>query len=566
MEVDSPLELIYRDSKVAALFVEDRLTRQSSHSLLQTIVSQLEQLVPSPVTRGTLPAAVRVAPLQDVDECIVELSDHTLCLVNRRTNRVVHVFPPDFSVKSLLVVNHVLDRGPTNCCMMAFAQQQGLLWVPHWGPFHDMWNAVKSAAKKVDAGGWWLQIMRFASVANLNHGPFRSGAWGKSKQNTLKTTLDTRTEYSDDFREAARRTAALLGSTAESDLDFAFWWHKLGTLPSCHEAGPILKLARWMSIQECWDYYRSEIWLLRLVLCDISGQSAWDEVAKDSTAMIDAELARRMTTSSGGLLSKAPGYITQRLVDVMETFSFVSAPLRETYQHLASQVKTPAQGLSYTLQLAFGGWEEEVMHMLQTSLRDPVNLRKCGLLDVLPLRSDNASGLFQFFVRLVSERLTRLFPSFLSQPYSSVAMLSTNADFARSARLSALDDLRILLDCEKAALSDDVAEAAILSDIHWRQMPVVRLLLYTIRRESHLDALGPESKHLLEAIHTHLYDEKGPEDVHQHIRDRQRIRRHKHVSLSTIEDAQIQSGVLTADHCPVLPYLCSALHLKVGNV
>ena len=137
-------------------------------------------------------------------------------------------------------MNHVLDRGSTNSCVVAFAQQQGLLWAPRWGPFHDLWNAVKSAAKKVDAGGWWLQIMRFASGCNLNHGPVRSGAWGNTKQNTLKTTLDTRTESSDDFREAARRTAALLGSTADSEADFSFWWGKLATLPSCHMATTFL--------------------------------------------------------------------------------------------------------------------------------------------------------------------------------------------------------------------------------------------------------------------------------------------------------------------------------------
>ena len=70
--------------------------------------------------------------------------------------------------------------------------------------------------------------------------PVRSGAWDNTKQNTLKTTLDTRTESSDDFREAARRTAALLGSTADSEADFSFWWGKLATLPSCHMATTFL--------------------------------------------------------------------------------------------------------------------------------------------------------------------------------------------------------------------------------------------------------------------------------------------------------------------------------------
>ena len=92
VEDEPPLELIHRDATVAELFVQDRLTRRSSHSLRQPLVSPLEQLAPSLVTRGTLPTAVRLAPLEDVDECIVELSDYTLCLANRRINRAVPLF------------------------------------------------------------------------------------------------------------------------------------------------------------------------------------------------------------------------------------------------------------------------------------------------------------------------------------------------------------------------------------------------------------------------------------------------------------------------------------------
>ena len=41
-------------------------------------------------------------------------------------------------------------------------------------------------------------------------------------------------------------------------------------------------------------------------------------------------------------------------------------------------------------------------------------------------------------------------------------------------------------------------------------------------------------------------DEKAPEDVHQHVRDRGRGQRHKNISLRSVYDAQIHSGVLEA--------------------
>lgn len=47
-----------------------------------------------------------------------------------------------------------------------------------WGPFHDQWNSIKMAI--------WRAVVRFSSVANINHGPFRSGCWGKGKQTALR--------------------------------------------------------------------------------------------------------------------------------------------------------------------------------------------------------------------------------------------------------------------------------------------------------------------------------------------------------------------------------------------
>lgn len=139
---------------------------------------------------------------------------------------------------------------------------------------------------------------------------------------------------------------------------------------------------------------------MQLVLGDMSPNDAWQEVNNDTTALLDADLAKRMTTSSGGLLANAPGYICQTLVDVMEMFAVATAKYRTVYQHLSSQVKTPALGLAHTLQLHFGGWERESLEVLEDTMNNADNLRRVGLLGMAEPRCDNAHSLLTFTTTL----------------------------------------------------------------------------------------------------------------------------------------------------------------------
>ena len=135
------------------------------------------------------------------------------------------------------------------------------------------------------------------------------------------------------------------------------------------------------------------------------------------------------------------------------------------------------------------------------------------------------------------ERRTRLLPSLLAPPYSSVGMLHPDQQIALRVRNVTLDELAVLVRSERLAMQGDWGVTSALSDIHWRTNNTVRLLLYTVRREIHLPHLGPDTLHFLHSLHTHLYDEKAPEDIHQHIRDNQRTRRHTHTQ-STIHHPQ----------------------------
>ena len=67
----------------------------------------------------------------------------------------------------------------------------------------------------------------------------------------------------------------------------------------------MLKFARWLSIEDVWFYYRSEMWFLKEVLRDMSPHEAQQHVANASTQLFDADLAHKLTTGSGGLMEKS---------------------------------------------------------------------------------------------------------------------------------------------------------------------------------------------------------------------------------------------------------------------
>ena len=123
------------------------------------------------------------------------------------------------------------------------------------GVCHDLWNAIKNSAKKRTREGkarptLWSSVVRYSSVQNVNHGPFRSGVWGKGKQTAARRVSQTQTSKGVSFRELARLQSLLMGwQEPVTDEEFEWYFNQMITAESATSAGPILKFARWESVQ-----------------------------------------------------------------------------------------------------------------------------------------------------------------------------------------------------------------------------------------------------------------------------------------------------------------------------
>ena len=544
------MELVLQDVALTREYIQDKMTRKATHCLMRAVVMQMEWLFSKPISRGFLGEDVRVHALTDRDQKRVRLSNGTLCLVNERTGEVVPIFPLAFDLRELLLVNHTVGRGSTGSALMTFAQHIGLLWTATWGVYHDTWNSIKKAANKSRGGEIWKSIVRFASVCNINFGPFRSGSWFFAKRQTWTDYVDSHSSLDESFREAARHQAELEGKAIVTEADYSAWWLFFCKLRSCVEVGPVLKFARWMSIEQCWDFYRKEIWFTKEVLKAMNPELCLQEVQKSTTAMLDVEAATQMTTSKTGLLVRAPSYITQGLVDDMEMFNIATASARDMYKFRTTKVKTPQDHLEHTLRLVKGDWEIEFVEMINNSFFKVTNSSRFGALGSDARSEQNPIDMVSYVLHLLTEQISRLLPELLQYPHCSVKVLDPDAAIARAARDECLHHLQVILASEAKVLQGDLDEKLVLDDIYWKDNTTVRLFLNIVDKEAGAADVGPGTLHVAKAINVKWPDEKGSEDVHQHVRDIQRHKRHKRIRAAAIYDAQIQSGVIESRGIP----------------
>ena len=100
-----------------------------------------------------------------------------------------------------------------------------------WVVCHDAWISLKSAAKRILGGWWWKTIVKFASIANINHGPLRSGPRGRAKQHAHAHYCDALDPTDAAFRAASRRRALLDDIPRDTELDWAERVRRMNCLP-----------------------------------------------------------------------------------------------------------------------------------------------------------------------------------------------------------------------------------------------------------------------------------------------------------------------------------------------
>ena len=253
-----PMSEVHRDMAVSELYVNDRVDRRASWNLLRAIITQQQALKGRKVLEQSfLPAKFRVLPVKKGEKRLF-LDSGDEILVTDSGGKLLRILPKVVDLSGLVMTHHVIDRHSTNlaCCFHMMAQ--GGLWVVTFGVFHDLWNSVKHASAQCgdSQDNNWTWVRKAASLFNFNHGPFKSKAWGRAKQEALKTITETLDSTDASFRAVAQQQAIVDGVRRSlTDEEYEERFKAMGCMRSCHEAGPACKFSRWMSVFDCWSFF-----------------------------------------------------------------------------------------------------------------------------------------------------------------------------------------------------------------------------------------------------------------------------------------------------------------------
>ena len=571
---DVSLDTLWRNHQVAEAWANDKLERESAHGIVKALMSQFGMISERSLLASQLPEDLLLVIFsKPVSFRVVQFGGLQVCFSENSWEDVIpeRLRSLESFKDEITIFNVVMDRGPSNVSAFNFLLHEGFALAVGFGLCHDLWNSIKTGAKMPlpaersvagesppKAVTLWSSIVKFSSICNLNHGPFRSGVWGKGKQQFLVRLEGTKTSADVEFRAAAVLQAELNNEREPvSEDDFEQWWGRVCRLRSAHESGPVLKFARWDAVADCWAFHKDEIYLNKVVLQEMAQKpdTMLEELASNQTSMHDAEMATNMTTGDGGLENCAHGYITPELCEHVEMFVCVMAPLSRYHSFRIAEVKTHTQALAENQRLAGDHvWLNILGDVVDDSMYCSHHLRRMGCSAVVPedMRAHNVRCVAQFSLHVISEVALRLYEPNECLPFSAIRLLHNNvAEVAKPFKADVLRFWSALLRLERFALKGCQPASRVLATLPQRRYQLIRLLCAFLELEEQParpddDFLGPISLHIVTSIVTRWADEKAVEDINGFVRDLGRVRRNKTVPMTAVHDRVIRRGVLSS--------------------
>eukprot|EP00959_Pyramimonas_sp_CCMP1952_P157234 3288022-Pyramimonas_sp.AAC.1 len=334
-------------------------------------------------------------------------------------------------------------------------------------------------------------------------------------------------ESSPEFLEVASKFGAAIGVDSASASGIQEIFGRMGKLRSCNEVGPHLKLMRFVSINDCWEWHKKELWGLRAVLKLMSDEHGKGDGlstvvhAGTSRGATDGDVQQEISKQAG-TVKKAFSFINDDLYSSLSIFVTTTCAQRHQYGFRSSQVKTIAQGKNYDYKLQTGAWEDEFIQTVATCMNDVTKIGEMGLVSANDPDGQRGAEAFEFMMRVLKERYDSIAPELFCYP--GKFRLALGQGLSTQGKLKVRRDIimfdwKLILEVEKAALSRPDAKQ-LLGDIFWLRWPINRLAFGQNERElgAELD-IADGFIRTATAATEHWPDSKGPEDVHQHIRD-----------------------------------------------
>ena len=477
------MEVVMGTHELQEKWVHDRLERQSAYMLLRGLASQIEMLSTKSISSWKLPSNIVIRPLRS-DEVRQRMQSGDFAVYCDATDELYVQLPHKYLSYEFHILNNLTDRGPINCAALHFLHGHDYLIACTCGIFHGIWNSVKNTLKQSCRGRPWQCTLGLLLLANLNHFPFKSKHTFRAKQDAWTQYVSIHSYESQSFQDIKVEFAEAVGMPCDCPAEEAELFSCLSKMASFNEMGPILKLARWCSINTVWKFLRPELPGMRLTLGTVlknGGFGGLEHVASSTQASTDAEAIRAFQKPGGGL-EKAHDWIAPANVWTMDMVDLITDPLRQLYSYRAKCVENIDQGVACNLQNAKTGLVDELQNIALKAFSGGRALRQLLHRD-LALQERRCQEIFDFATTLMYYRVEQLVPEVHAYPGCSILSLDTDHRSRSLARTSMMEDLRILLKVEGLS-HHHKALHKIINTIAWLTWPLIRLLLHMNEAEN----------------------------------------------------------------------------------
>ena len=461
------------------LWVRGKLERQSAHELVKCVASILEDVLSLPLSTWLLPSWAKIRPLMP-GEVRVQLPSGEWA--------VSHPEKPPFVQFPLFALRHhwatltaTVDRSSINSSAIYFLRHLGYVISPHWDFCHGQTGAIKEAAKAtgstflVPGKPQWMHntMVEWLIPANLNRGPFGSGAWYMVKQEFLQQWLDSHSVHSVEFQLIVHELGRSMELPTATLCEQQYVYDRMGAMASFNERGVQCKLSRWYSINDSWKWLEPEVVGLRTVLRWATNSDAGEGSSELvlGTAYSHAELIQD-TKRKTGSWALAPHCLRNENLDNMRLYAITTSACWSEWGFRVEHITTPVGSKLYYIELAGGAWQREVVDVVRRSFATPANLRYMRI-------AEDATGLLlrklvELALLLVRNRIAAMMAYSDSYPERSVRGLHADVTVRDAWLRSCNADWSILQRSEALALTSR-AMTTVLESIHWRNASDVRL-------------------------------------------------------------------------------------------
>ena len=278
---------------------------------------------------------------------------------------------------------------------------------------HRLWNDIKTAMKVAKV---FKSFLSYSLLWNVNYGPKGTKAFFQKKQAATQELLMSPT-VPPEFMTLLPYIAHELGQDEPQTLHgIVNLFRRVKEMKSLQVLGPCVKLMRWCSLWESYEFYEGENWLSKFVM-NSTGTAAiptsTDDVQLQPNLSPQEEL--KQLKIKFGSWSLAPQLVTPQSSYQKDLVAEMVRPLWTANSFMSQHVRSPREFQEFVMGMASGDWQVQLQDLVVHGFFDVPTMKKLyGGTEVGT--AENLAIHHALLIKLLNMRAISLTDAFLMPP------------------------------------------------------------------------------------------------------------------------------------------------------